>query len=134
MNLVFAGLPASIGAAGMADVCRRIEQQVSAGDLTGLSAMVDQLDSRRAQIYIESMIVEVSGDNAADFGFQWQGVGFLGGSEKYGLFAGTNSSVGGPSIISLTTSLASTSVSRNCATSWRCTKRLSHEPMPMANR
>ncbi|EHR69995.1 general secretion pathway protein D [Burkholderiales bacterium JOSHI_001] len=76
-----------------------------------IRAMVDQLDSRRAQIYIESMIVEVSGDNAADFGFQWQGVGFLGGSEKYGLFAGTNSSVGGPSIISLTTALASTTVS-----------------------
>ncbi|CAG0944337.1 partial Putative secretin GspD, partial [Gammaproteobacteria bacterium] len=30
-----------------------------------LRAMIDQLDSRRAQIYIESMIVEVSGDNAA---------------------------------------------------------------------
>jgi general secretion pathway protein D len=37
-------------------------------------AMIDQLDTRRAQIYIESMIVEVSGDNAADFGFQWQGM------------------------------------------------------------
>jgi general secretion pathway protein D len=37
-------------------------------------ALVDQLDSRRAQVYIESMIVEVSGDNAADFGFQWQGL------------------------------------------------------------
>ena len=37
-------------------------------------AMIDQLDTRRAQVYIESMIVEVSGDNAADFGFQWQGI------------------------------------------------------------
>ena len=37
-------------------------------------AMIDQLDSRRAQVYIESMIVEVTGDKAADFGFQWQGV------------------------------------------------------------
>ena len=36
--------------------------------------MIDQLDSRRAQVYIESMIVEVTGDNAADFGFQWQGL------------------------------------------------------------
>ena len=35
-------------------------------------AMIDQLDSRRAQVYIESMIVEISGDNAADFGLQWQ--------------------------------------------------------------
>ena len=37
-------------------------------------AMVDQLDERRAQVYIESLIVEVTGDNAADFGFQWQGL------------------------------------------------------------
>ena len=50
--------------------------------------MIDQLDNRRAQVYIESMIVEVSGDNAADFGFQWQGLignrgdstGFIGGT------------------------------------------------------
>ena len=52
-------------------------------------AMIDQLDSRRAQVYIESMIVEVSGDNAADFGFQWQGL--LGNKgDNYGLAAGTN--------------------------------------------
>ena len=55
--------------------------------------MIDQLDQRRSQIYIESLIVEVSGDNAADFGFQWQGL--LGSSgDKYGLFAGTSNSVG----------------------------------------
>ena len=63
--------------------------------------MIDQLDSRRAQVYIESMIVEVSGDNSADFGFQWQGL--LGQSgDKTGLFAGTNFSTGGSNIISLT--------------------------------
>lgn len=63
-------------------------------------SMIDQLDSRRAQIYIESMIVEVSGGNDADFGFQWQGL--IGKSgDSTGLVLGTNSSVGGPSIISL---------------------------------
>ena len=36
--------------------------------------MIEQLDGRRAQVYIESMIVEVSGSNEADFGFQWQGM------------------------------------------------------------
>jgi len=67
--------------------------------------MIEQLDTRRAQIYIESLIVEVIGDNAADFGFQWQGlVGQQG--DKYGLFAGTNSSVAGPSIIALTQTIA----------------------------
>jgi len=68
-------------------------------------AMIDQLDSRRAQVYIESMIVEVSGDNAADFGFQWQGL--LGNSgDKTGLFAGTNFSTGGSNIISLSSAAA----------------------------
>ncbi|MCC7286666.1 MAG: type II secretion system secretin GspD [Burkholderiaceae bacterium] len=57
-------------------------------------ALIDQLDERRAQVYIESMIVEVSGDNAADFGFQWQGL--LGKSgDRYGLVAGTNFSAPG---------------------------------------
>ena len=68
-------------------------------------AMIDQLDSRRAQVYIESMIVEVAGDNAADFGFQWQGL--LGQSgDKTGLVGGTNFTVGGPSIISLSQTVA----------------------------
>ncbi|MBX3603952.1 MAG: type II secretion system secretin GspD [Piscinibacter sp.] len=68
-------------------------------------AMIDQLDSRRAQVYIESMIVEVSGSNAADFGLQWQGL--LGkDGDRYGLGIGTNTTVGGPSIVSLSQTLA----------------------------
>jgi general secretion pathway protein D len=52
-------------------------------------AMIEQLDTRRAQVYIESMIVEVSGDNAADFGFQWQGlIGSRGDTNLIGV--GTN--------------------------------------------
>jgi general secretion pathway protein D len=70
-------------------------------------AMIEQLDTRRAQIYIESLIVEVSGDNAADFGFQWQGLIGQNG-DKYGLFAGTNSTTGGPSIIDLTKTVIGT--------------------------
>ncbi|MBC7995184.1 MAG: type II secretion system secretin GspD [Rhizobacter sp.] len=54
-----------------------------------LRAVIEQLDSRRAQVYIESMIVEVSGSNAADFGFQWQGL--IGKSgDKTGVVGGTN--------------------------------------------
>lgn len=67
-----------------------------------IRAMIDQLDSRRAQVYIESMIVEVAGDNAAEFGFQWQGL--LGQEgDKWGLAGGTNFGSTG-NIISLTTS------------------------------
>ena len=52
-------------------------------------ALIDQLDSRRAQVYIESMIVEVSPSDAADFGFQWQGL--LGkAGDQLGLAGGTN--------------------------------------------
>jgi general secretion pathway protein D len=73
-----------------------------------LRAMIEQLDSRRAQVYIESMIVEVSGDNAADFGFQWQGL--LGSSgDKYGVAAGTNFNAGNSTsnnIVSLSSTLA----------------------------
>jgi general secretion pathway protein D len=52
-------------------------------------AMIDQLDERRAQVYIESLIVEVTGDNAADFGFQWQGL-LTAGNRNNGIVAGTN--------------------------------------------
>ncbi|MYN26904.1 type II secretion system secretin GspD [Duganella levis] len=38
-----------------------------------LRAVIDQLDVRRAQVYIESLIVEVTSDKAAEFGVQWAG-------------------------------------------------------------
>jgi general secretion pathway protein D len=70
-------------------------------------AMIDQLDTRRSQIYIESLIVEVSGENAADFGFQWQGiVGKRGDSNL--VVGGTNFTPAGGAgnIISLSTGAA----------------------------
>jgi general secretion pathway protein D len=74
-------------------------------------AMIDQLDNRRAQVYIESMIVEVSGDNAADFGFQWQGlIGKEGDST--GLIGGTNFTPAGGTgnIININTAAAAGAV------------------------
>ena len=38
-----------------------------------LRAVIDQLDVRRAQVYIESLIVEVTSDKASEFGIQWLG-------------------------------------------------------------
>ena len=69
-------------------------------------ALIDQLDTRRAQVYIESMIVEVSPSDAADFGFQWQSL--LGQSgDRLGLVGGTNFSASGrPSIIETNVSAA----------------------------
>lgn len=39
-----------------------------------LRAVIDQLDVRRAQVYIESLIVEVNANSAAEFGVQWLGL------------------------------------------------------------
>jgi len=36
-----------------------------------LREVIDQLDQRRAQVLVESLIVEVSSENAAEFGIQW---------------------------------------------------------------
>lgn len=36
-----------------------------------LRSVIDQLDARRAQVYIESLIVEVAADKASDLGVQW---------------------------------------------------------------
>ncbi len=53
-----------------------------------LRSVIDQLDSRRAQVYIESLIVEVDPSQSVDFGVQWN---FLGGLDaKYIPGAGTN--------------------------------------------
>ncbi|NYT57769.1 type II secretion system secretin GspD [Alcaligenaceae bacterium] len=54
-----------------------------------LREVIDQLDQRRAQVLVESLIVEVSTDKAAEFGIQWMaggdnvssgGTSFIGGS------------------------------------------------------
>ena len=70
-----------------------------------LRAVIDQLDSRRAQVYVETMIVEVNATKAADIGFQWQGL--LGKEgDKYGLIGGTNFGTGGNNIINLSIAAA----------------------------
>jgi general secretion pathway protein D len=51
--------------------------------------VIDRLDSRRAQVYIESMIVRVDAGKVADIGVQWQGAsGTIGSNTIVG--AGTN--------------------------------------------
>jgi CheY-like chemotaxis protein/HPt (histidine-containing phosphotransfer) domain-containing protein len=48
-----AGISASLGARGVADVCRRIEEHLAGGDLAGLPAMIDQLEMRFARTRAE---------------------------------------------------------------------------------
>ena len=64
-----------------------------------LRAVIDKLDGRRAQVLVESLIVEVNSDKAAEFGVQWQGV--LG---SVGL--GTNFGAGSSNLATLATSIA----------------------------
>jgi general secretion pathway protein D len=53
-----------------------------------LRQVIDQLDKRRGQVYIESIIVEVSSTNAAELGIQWQGL--VGAGNQNTGFGGTN--------------------------------------------
>ena len=65
-----------------------------------LRAVIDQLDARRAQVYVESLIAEVNADKAAEFGIQWQGPIGKDGNSLIGLL-GTNFGAGGNNIINL---------------------------------
>ena len=71
-----------------------------------LRAVIDQLDARRAQVFVESLIAEVNADKAAEFGIQWQGVLGKNGDGSIGLL-GTNFGKGGNNLISLATGAAS---------------------------
>ncbi|WP_409241971.1 type II secretion system secretin GspD [Curvibacter microcysteis] len=71
-----------------------------------LRAVIDKLDGRRAQVLVESLIVEVNANKVAQFGVQWQGLlGSAGGT--VGLL-GTNSSQAGANLLSLSTSTLGT--------------------------
>ena len=67
-----------------------------------LRAVIDRLDGRRAQVLVESLIVEVNADRAAEFGIQWQGPLGKAGDGVIGLL-GTNFGAAGKNIINLAT-------------------------------
>lgn len=68
-----------------------------------LRAVIDQLDSRRAQVFVESLIAEVNSDKAAEFGIQWQNA--LGNKTDPTNVStlGTNFGSGGKNLLALTT-------------------------------
>jgi len=74
-----------------------------------LRAVIDKLDARRAQVFVESLIAEVSAEKAAEFGVQWQGPLGGKGDTNIGLL-GTNFRVGGANLISLAAQGASGNV------------------------
>ena len=74
-----------------------------------MRAVIDMLDTRRAQVFVESLIVEVNADKAAEFGIQWQGPLGNKGDSVIGLL-GTNFGSGGSNIINLAVGGASGTV------------------------
>ena len=71
-----------------------------------LRAALEKLDVRRAQVYVEALIVELTSEKAAEFGVQWQNLSGLdrSGSQAFG---GTNFGVGGRNIIDVAANPAS---------------------------
>jgi general secretion pathway protein D len=71
-----------------------------------LRAVIEKLDARRAQVYVESLIAEVNMDKAAEFGIQWQGPLGGRGDSLIGLL-GTNFGASGKNIIQSAVAAAS---------------------------
>ena len=70
-----------------------------------LRHVIDKLDRRRAQVYIEALIAEVSSDRAAEFGIQWQTANL--GDAGTQLLGGTNFGGNGQNIIGAASNIAS---------------------------
>lgn len=72
-----------------------------------LRTVIDQLDARRAQVYVESLIVEITAEKAAELGVQWAG---LSGDETSRYRAGIASGFGqgGNNLISQAVAVATT--------------------------
>jgi type II secretory pathway component GspD/PulD (secretin) len=64
-----------------------------------MRAVIDKLDGRRAQVLIESLIVELKDNRLAQFGVQWQAI--LSNNGKVLGSIGNNSNVAGANILSL---------------------------------
>lgn len=58
-----------------------------------LRTVIDTLDQRRQQVFVEALIVEVSTGRAAEFGVQWNAATNIGNNQT--VFGGTNFSTGG---------------------------------------
>lgn len=74
-----------------------------------LRTVIDKLDGRRAQVLVESLIVEVTASKLAEFGIQWQGVLGKQGDGTVGAI-GTNSAVAGGNILNLAAGIATGNV------------------------
>ena len=79
-----------------------------------LRGVIDKLDVRRAQVFIESLIVEVTGDHVTEFGIQWQTGGqHLAPGASAGVVGGTNFGTAGQNIVGIAQNPASAGAGLN---------------------
>lgn len=64
-----------------------------------LRNVIDKLDRRRAQVFIEALIAEISSDRAAEFGIQWQSTNIPNAGSSTAGFGGTNFGGAGQNIV-----------------------------------
>ena len=67
--------------------------RASKSDFQTINKVVEKLDVRRLQVYVEALIAEISTDTAREFGIQWQAADGLKGDQK-GVIGGTSFTVG----------------------------------------
>ena len=74
-----------------------------------LRTVIEQLDIRRAQVYVEALIAEMNADRTDELGFQWAGVTGVGQSSVGGFtnFLGANPSLGAAVVSPATAAAAS---------------------------
>lgn len=80
-----------------------------------LRTVIDQLDARRAQVYIESLIVEVTAAKAAEFGIQWMGMSGD-SSSNYRVGGLTSFSSGGNNLLTLASGIVAANQSGSTTT------------------
>jgi len=67
-----------------------------------LRAVLEKLDVRRKQVYVEAMIAELTSDKAAEFGIQWQNLSAAGAADSTARgFGGTNFYGSGQNILGI---------------------------------
>ncbi len=80
-----------------------------------LRAVVEKLDARRKQVYVEALIVELTASKTGEFGIQWQDLSNIGKSGTQ-VFGGTNFGGVGQNIIGITQNPASIGPGLNIGT------------------
>ena len=80
-----------------------------------LRAVVEKLDARRMQVYVEALIVELTATRAGEFGIQWQDLSGIGKSGTQ-VFGGTNFGGVGQNILGIAQNPASAGPGLNIGT------------------